>query len=38
MRSLITPMPTARATVHCTDMAAQTAPSIWPGVARTRSR
>ena len=30
MRSLITPSPTARATVHCTDMAAQTAPSIWP--------
>ena len=29
-RSLIRPKPTARATVHCTDMAANTAPSIWP--------
>ena len=28
--SFHTPKPTARATVHCTDMAANTAPIIWP--------
>ena len=36
--SRIAPVPTARATVHCTDIAAQTAPSICAGGMRTRSR
>ncbi len=39
--SLIRPKPTARATVHCRPMAANTAPSIWPpgsGPAAGRAR
>ena len=35
---MISPLATARDTVHCTDIAATMAPSIWPIFTGTRSR